>query len=70
MEIYILKENTLTDNTLMVASEGKIFKGGYVAIIEENAYQDAWSDKKTIKKYKSMASMEKYLAKTYPEFEF
>ena len=33
MQTLILQENVLTDNLLLLAEEGKIFKGGYIAII-------------------------------------
>ena len=42
---FILQENVLSDNILVVPNSGKVFKGGYVAIIKENAYQNAWTDK-------------------------
>lgn len=70
MNTYILKENTLTDNLLLIADEGKIFKGGYKAIIKEYFYQNAWSDKELIKKFKKIDTLEKYLNKKYPEFTF
>lgn len=34
MQTFILQENVLTDNILLLADEGKIFKGGYVAIVQ------------------------------------
>ena len=39
MQEFLLKENVLTDNILSLADDGKIFKGGYVAIIKEYVYQ-------------------------------
>lgn len=69
METYILRENVLSDNTLILASEGKIFKGGYVAIIKEYTYQNPWSDKETAKRFTKRETLEKYLNKNYPEIE-
>ena len=45
MNSYILQENVLTDNVLLVASEGKVFKGGFIAILKENVFLNAWQDK-------------------------
>jgi len=69
METYILKENVLTDNLLFVASENKIFKGGYKAIIKEYFYQNQWGDREEIKKFRKIDTLEKYLAKNYKDFE-
>lgn len=66
---FILKENVLTDNTLLVAEKGKIFKGGYIAIIKEYKYQNPWSDKKEVKKFRNKNRLEAYLSKTCPSVE-
>jgi hypothetical protein len=65
---FILKENVLTDNVLLVAEKGEIFKGGYVAVIQEYVYCNAWSD--TLlqnKKFKSLNSLFKYLSFKYKD---
>ena len=69
MNSYLLRENVLTDNVLLVPSKGKIFKGGYIAIIKENTFQNAWQDKETVKKFKSVNSLNSYLDKHYKEEE-
>ena len=46
---YLLQENVLTDNVLTVANKGKIFKGGYIAIVKENVFLNAWRDVETVK---------------------
>lgn len=69
METYILRENVLSDNVLSIASKGKIFKGGYIAIIKEYTYQNAWCDKETIKRFSKRETLETYLNKYYPETE-
>jgi hypothetical protein len=67
---FTLKENVLSDNTLFVASKGKIFKGGYIAIIQEYVFANEWSDKPLPNKnFRSVNSLNKYLEKHYPEFE-
>lgn len=70
MQIFILKENVLTDNELLIPCEGKIFKGNYIAIIKEFVYSNAWSDKQLpLKKFRKKESLTKYLEKNYPEFD-
>jgi hypothetical protein len=66
MKNFILKENVLSDNTLIIASEGKIFKGGYIAIIKEYTYLNSWSDKETIKRFSKKNRLIAYLNKNYP----
>ena len=70
METYILQENVLTDNLLHLAIEGKVFKGGFIAIIEEFFFKNAWSDRKEIKRFRSENSLQKYLLKNYPNFSY
>jgi hypothetical protein len=69
MNTFILRENVLTDNLLFIASENKIFKGGYKAIIKEYFFQNCWSDKEVVKKFRKYETLEKYLAKNYKDFE-
>lgn len=66
---FILQENVLTDNVLILADEGKVFKGGYIAIIKEYTYQNSWSDKLGVKKFRSEERLNNYLNKNYPQFE-
>lgn len=67
---FILRENVLTDNILIIAEKGKIFKGRYVAIIKEYQYQNSWSDKETIKRFKSVDTLNAYLDKHYPQVDY
>ncbi len=69
MDQFILRENVLTDNTLIVASKGKVFKGGYIAILKEYTYQNAWTDKEEIKKFKSKERLLKYIKSFYPDLD-
>lgn len=69
MKTYILQENCLSDNLLLIADKGKIFKGGYIAIIKEYTYQNEWSDKENIKKFRSFDSLTKYIYKNYKDFD-
>ena len=66
MNTYILKENVLSDNILLMPEYGQIFKGGYVAVIKEYNYQNAWCDKETIKRFSKKETLDKYLNKYYP----
>ena len=64
---FILKENVLTDNILILADKGKIFKGRYIAIIKENRFKNAWADEESIKRFRSKDRLISYLDKQYPE---
>lgn len=66
---FVVRENVLTDNILKVAPKGKIFKGGYVAILKEYTFLNVWQDKKSIKRFRSAKTLQKYLAKHYTEEE-
>lgn len=64
---FILRENVLTDNILAIPNKGKIFKGGYVAIIKEYEFLNSWQDKEIIKRFRSVNRLQSYLDKVYPE---
>ena len=70
MASYILEEGVLNDDTLHVAESGKIFKGGYIAIIEAYSFLNSWANSKNVFKFRSEKSLEKHLLKNYPSFEF
>lgn len=67
MKEFILKENVLTDNVLAIPNKGKIFKGGFIAIIREFEFLNSWQDKEIITRFKSIDSLNKYLNKHYPK---
>ena len=67
---FFLKENVLTDNILILAEKNKIFKGGYIAYINEYVYANAWADRLIQKKFRSQKSLEKFLKKNYKDFEY
>ena len=70
MQTLILQENTLTNNLLFLADEGKIFKGGYIAIIKEYEFSNSWSDReKPNKKFRSVNSLKKYIQRKYKNFD-
>jgi hypothetical protein len=68
-EIF-LRENVLTDNILMIPDKGRIFKGGYVAIVKEYEFETSWSDKEIVKRFRSVDRLTKYLDKQYPEADW
>ena len=69
MNTYILKENALSENVLLVPEYGQIFKGGYIAVIKEYTYQNSWSDKETIKRFSKKETLDKYLNKYYSDLD-
>jgi hypothetical protein len=66
---FLLSENVLTDNILIIPNKGKIFKGGFIAIIKEYKFATSWSDKETITRFRSEYSLNRYLKKHYPQAE-
>lgn len=69
MEKYILRENVISDNILLLANENELFKGHFVAILKEYSYATPWTDKETIKRFKKRETLFRYLNKYYPEIE-
>jgi hypothetical protein len=67
MREFILRENVLTDNVLAIPDKGKIFKGGYVAIIKEYEFLNSWQDKENVKGFKHKDTVIAYLDKQYPQ---
>ena len=69
MREFILRENVLTDNVLAIPDKGMIFKGGYIAIIKEYVYLNAWQDKEIVKRFRSKDRLNSYLNKQYPNVD-
>jgi len=69
MQQFILRERVVSDDVLIVSDEGKVFKGGYIAIVEYNTFQNAWTDKKHIKKFRNRERLNAFLNKNYTEEE-
>lgn len=67
---FLLRENVLTDNILFIPNKGKIFKGGYVAIIKEYQFQNEWSDKEIVKRFRSIDRLNSYLDKQYSQVDW
>lgn len=64
---FILQENVLTDNLLIIPEKGFIFKGGYIAIVKEYTFLNSWNDKETITKFRNKKRLFDYLTKKYPD---
>ena len=70
MESYILHEGALNDDTIHIANTGKVFKGGYIAVIEYFKYQNNWSNSKHFVRFRSEVKMNEFIQKNYPNFNF
>lgn len=66
---FLLQENVLTDNILVIPDKGKVFKGGYVAILKEYRFKNAWADTEQVVRFRSKERLETYLGKHYPQVE-
>jgi hypothetical protein len=64
-----IREGVLNDDILYIANTNKVFKGGYIAILEYYTYLNEWNDKKQFKRFKSIDSAKKYISKKYPDFD-
>ena len=67
---FILQENCLSDNLLLIADKGNIFKGGYIAYVNEYVYANSWSDRLIQRKFRSEKSLLNFLNKFYPDFDY
>ena len=65
MTTELLRENVVSDDVIHLADIGKIFKGGYVAIIEYHTFATSWTDKKHYKRFRTMDNAEKFINKYY-----
>ena len=65
MQTYILRERPLNDDTLYIAPERKVFKGGYKSVLKEYTFNSAWTDKETVKRFRTIETMQKYINKNY-----
>jgi hypothetical protein len=64
---YILRDGVLNDDTLHITNAGYSFKGGYVACIEYYTFLNEWANKKHLKYFRNLITLEKYIAKRYPD---
>lgn len=69
MTIATLQEGVLNDDTLYIADDGKVFSGGYVAIVKYYTYANEWSNREHVKRFKTLKTMQAYLDKNYADCE-
>lgn len=67
MTIEIIKEGVLNNNTLYIADENKIFKGGYQAILEYYTFLNSWSNKKNIRNFRKLENAYKFIDKNFKD---
>ena len=68
MTTELLCEGVLNDNVIHYPDEGKIFKGGYIAIVEEYIPVNDWSNRKQLKRFRSKERLQAYLGKHYSNY--
>jgi len=66
---FILKESVLNNDYITLSDNGKIFKGGYIAIIKQYSFLNAWNNKETVKRFRNEKQLFSFLEKNYPENE-
>jgi hypothetical protein len=64
----LLQEGVLNDSVIMYPDKGKVFKGQYIAIIKEYRFLNEWNNQEQVKRFRTEESLEKYLAKNYPNY--
>ena len=64
----LLRQGALNDDVIHYPEEGKIFKGGYIAIIEEWTFLNEWNNRKEVRRFRSQKSLNEYLSKNYPNY--
>lgn len=63
MNIEIIKEGNLNDDTLYIADQNKIFKGGYEAIFEYYTFRNTQSNNKHVKRFRTVENAYKFIDK-------
>lgn len=67
---FVLRENTLTDNVLIIPPKGYVFKYGIIAQIKEYTFLNEWCDKEKITNFKSKKQLTNYLNKFYSDVDY
>lgn len=67
MTTTIIKEGVLNDDTLYVADDNKVFKGGYKAILEYYTFANSWGNHKQARRFKTLQTMNKFITTNYKE---
>jgi hypothetical protein len=69
MQTLVIKEGVLNDDKLHIADTNKVFGGGFVAILEQFTYANEWSNKHSVRSFRKMDTLYKYLDKNYPGYD-
>lgn len=64
-EVYVINERVLTDDRLYIAPEGFTIHGGYAAVVEYHTFQNANSDERHVRRFRSMEAAERFIVKRY-----
>ena len=64
---YVLVEGVLNDDMLHIANKGKVFKGGYIAIVEYHTFLNEWNNRKHYKRFRNLETLQKFIGKKYPK---
>ena len=67
MYTELIREGVLNDDLLHTAEEGKIFKGGYEAVLEYYTFQNTQSNSKNLRRFKTYENAQKFIEKKYKE---
>jgi len=70
MNQYILKVGNLHDDYLNIADDKKVFKGNYKAILVYYTFANSWCNKENVIRFKTEKTLNAYLSKNYPEFNY
>jgi len=70
MTNYILKEGVLNDDELLLSDENKVFRGNYIAIVKKWEFQNSWSNKLKVLKFRKEKRLNDFLSKNYPKFYY
>lgn len=65
MQTYVINERVVSDDTIAIADEGHIFKGGYAAIVTYHTFQNPWEDAEHVRRFRSMDTAEAFIEKRY-----
>ena len=63
MQEFILRYNVVSDDTFIVADQGKHLGGGIIAIVTHHVRATPWTDHATVKKFKSIKRALDYISK-------
>lgn len=64
-EVYVINERPLTDDTLAIAPEGHVFRGGYAAILTYHTFASPWADEKHVRRFRTLDTAERFIEKRY-----